>query len=125
MKSPVTAPLPVDWEAGSLEENLAIIDQQGAQITIDGARAIEKRLRADSTTRRNVIAILTRLFSDVRERVKKDRVFGKAVTALYLCTAGETCYTVLANFVAQANAWAMAALTERGDMSELLAEADA
>ncbi len=121
---------PIDWAALDQDEFAekitALAESKGPALTLDDMDTIEQVWNTQMPMRRCTLAMMTKPYSWLAQKVETDRDFALTVAGIYgaLCN-GVGFYKTVANLMEQAEAKMMIALCTREDMDALIAEAEA
>lgn len=118
--TPVYGEMNLDEFAETL---FAKLEGEQPKLSCDDMDKLEQWWRDDMRNRRCALVMLTMPFADFRQKVEGDRDFAKAVadTLSHVQGAIDGCQAAV-DFLGCSQAWMMAALACREDMSEILAE---
>jgi hypothetical protein len=114
--------LPMDEFADKL---IARMKPQEALLTCEDMDEIEAMWERDKRNRRCTLALLTKPWEWLDQKISKDREFAVIVAQIKQYAEEEKFYKGMAELLGTAHVWAMVALSGREDMKEVIAEAKA
>lgn len=131
-----TAKSSIDWSDGGAVDKmapedfadalLAKLSDEPATITCEQMDAIEQHWRDTMPTRRCALAMLTKPFADLRDKVLEDRELALAIADSMQCANRELPrYKATIKLLEKAAALAAVAMAGREDMTEILDEVEA
>ena len=120
----------INWDALDpdefAEKITALAECKGPALTVEDMDAVERVWETHMPMRRCALAMMTKPFSWLTQKVETDRDFALTVAEVHRALSeGAGFYQMVANLMEQALAQTMLALCTREDMDALIAEAEA